>query len=129
MARDDLDLNYFRTRLEEMRASFQGQVEQIEQDYDLESATASQSYGASNHPADEATDLFDRERFQAIENNMGEELRAVEQALERIENGTYGICAVSGKPIPIERLEARPAAATLVEYQDEYDREIRGADY
>jgi RNA polymerase-binding transcription factor DksA len=128
MARDDIDLEYFRARLEEMRASFQGQVGQIEEDYDLESATPSSSYGAGNHPADEATDVFDRERYRAVENEVGDELRLVEQALQRIEDGTYGICAVSGKPIPVERLEARPMAATLVEYQDEYDRETRGAD-
>lgn len=128
MARDDLDLTHFRSRLEEMRASLQGQVDQIEQDYDLESATASESYGAGNHPADDATDVFDRERYHAIGNEVNDELRLVNQALERIENGTYGICAVSGKPIPVERLEARPTAATLVEYQDEYDRETRGTD-
>lgn len=128
MARDDLDLNSFRTQLEEMRASLQGQVEQIEQDYDLESATPSSSYGAGNHPADEATDVFDRERYRAVENEVSDELRLVEQALQRIEDGTYGICAVSGKPIPVERLEARPVAATLVEYQDEYERETRGMD-
>src|SRR4028118_1457573 len=128
MARVDIDLKYFRARLEEMRASFQGQVDQIEQDYDLESATPSSSYGAGNHPADEATDLFDRERYRAVENEVDDELRLVEQALQRIDDGTYGICAVSGKPIPVERLEARPMAATLVEYQDEYDRETRGAD-
>jgi RNA polymerase-binding protein DksA len=128
MARDDIDLEHFRARLEEMRASFQAQVDQIEQDYDLESAQGSESYGAGNHPADDATDLFDRERYRAVENEVGDELRLVEQALQRIDDGTYGICAVSGKPIPVERLEARPMAATLVEYQDEYDRETRGAD-
>ena len=128
MARDDIDLEYFRARLEEMRASFQGQVGQIEEDYDLESATPSSSYGAGNHPADDATDVFDRERYRAVENEVSDELRLVEQALQRIDDGTYGICAVSGKPIPVERLEARPMAATLVEYQDEYDRETRGAE-
>ena len=127
MTRQDLDIAYFRGRLEEMRESLRSQIQQIEQDYDPESGAASEGYGVNNHPADDATDLFDRQRYRAIENDLSEELRAVEQALERIENGTYGICVVSGEPIPIERLEARPAAATLVEYQDEYDRQERGA--
>ncbi|WP_432546872.1 TraR/DksA family transcriptional regulator [Kineococcus sp. SYSU DK004] len=42
-------------------------------------------------------------------------LASVEDALKRIEAGTYGISVVSGKPIPEERLEARPDAATLTD--------------
>lgn len=127
MARNDLNFDDFRTRLEEMRTSLQDQIHQLEEDYDTESGAASESYGVNNHPADDATDVFDRQRFRAIGNEVEEELHAVEQALTRIEDGTYGICAVSGKPIPVERLEARPAAATLVEYQDDYDRQTRGS--
>ena len=41
-------------------------------------------------------------------------LNSVEDALRRIDEGTYGISVVSGKPIPEERLEALPDAATLV---------------
>jgi RNA polymerase-binding transcription factor DksA len=43
----------------------------------------------------------------------------VKAALERIKEGTYGICEVSGEPIPIERLEANPAAKTLVQFADQ----------
>jgi len=43
------------------------------------------------------------------------ELAQVKRALERIERGTYGLSEVSGKPIPIERLEAVPFATTLVD--------------
>jgi RNA polymerase-binding transcription factor DksA len=128
MTRQDLDFEYFRGRLEEMRATLQDQIQHLEDDYDPESGAASQSYGVNNHPADDATDVFDRQRYRAIENEVEDELRAVEEALERIDNGTYGICAVSSQPIPVERLEARPAAATLVEYQDEYNRQERGAE-
>jgi RNA polymerase-binding transcription factor DksA len=39
----------------------------------------------------------------------------VKRALDRIEQGTYGLSEVSGKPIPIERLEAVPSATTLVD--------------
>ncbi len=127
MTRQDLDIAYFRGRLEEMRESLTNQIQQLEQDYDPSIANPNQGYGVNNHPADDATDVFDRQRYRAIGSDLEEELRSVEQALERIDNGTYGICAVSGKPIPVERLEARPAAATLVEYQDEYDRQVRGS--
>ena len=43
------------------------------------------------------------------------ELAQVKRALERIDQGTYGLSEVSGKPIPIERLEAVPFATTLVD--------------
>ncbi|WP_353626170.1 hypothetical protein [Bacillus sp. JCM 19041] len=56
-----------------------------------------------NHPADNATDLFDREKDAAIHQHIEEELHEVEHALNKIVNGTYGICEKTGKPIPFER--------------------------
>jgi RNA polymerase-binding protein DksA len=62
---------------------------------------------------DEASLLYDREA--EIDENARDrkELAQVNRALERIEQGTYGRSEVSGKPIPIERLEALPHATTL----------------
>ena len=64
---------------------------------------------------DEASLLYDREA--EIDENARDrkELARVNRALERIEQGTYGLSEVSGKPIPIERLEALPYAITLVD--------------
>ncbi len=64
---------------------------------------------------DEAMLLYEREA--EIDENARErkELAQVKRALERIEQGTYGVSEVSGKPIPIERLEAIPYATTLVD--------------
>ena len=63
---------------------------------------------------DEADLLYEREA--EIDENARDrtELAQVNRALERIEQGTYGLSEVSGKPIPIERLEALPYATTLV---------------
>jgi DnaK suppressor protein len=63
---------------------------------------------------DEADLLYEREA--EIDENARDrgELARINRALERIEQGTYGISEVSGKPIPIERLEALPYATTLV---------------
>jgi YteA family regulatory protein len=69
-----------------------------------------------NHPADNATDLFDQERGMALDQFKEEELNKVKAALAAIEDGSYGICAVSGKEIPYERLEALPTALTRIEY-------------
>lgn len=49
---------------------------------------------------------------------LGDKSRAalveVDAALARIDAGTYGLCSGCGKPVPVERLEARPEAATCV---------------
>ena len=64
---------------------------------------------------DEADLIYEREA-QIDENARDrEELARINRALERLEQGTYGLSEVSGKPIPIERLEALPYATTLVD--------------
>jgi DnaK suppressor protein len=59
------------------------------------------------------------EENSALLQQVKDRLASVEAALARIEDGTYGVSTVSGKPIPDERLEARPDAATLVEEADD----------
>lgn len=51
----------------------------------------------------------------ALENNLEEQLRNTSDALERIKNGTYGVCEVCGKEISKERLEANPSAKRCME--------------
>jgi DnaK suppressor protein len=64
---------------------------------------------------DEASLLYEREaEIDEIARDR-KELAQVNRALERIGQGTYGISEVSGKPIPVERLEALPYATTLVD--------------
>ncbi|MCK9995421.1 MAG: RNA polymerase-binding protein DksA [Candidatus Krumholzibacteria bacterium] len=51
----------------------------------------------------------------------------IDQALERIENGTFGYCAETGNPIGLARLEARPVASLSIEAQERHEEEeIRG---
>lgn len=54
------------------------------------------------------------EKDSAINEVMSLRLKDVEEALARIENGTYGICVVSGEPIEEERLMADPTAKTSI---------------
>lgn len=72
-----------------------------------------------NHPADTATETYERGKDIALNEHIHQELSDVDEALQRIENGTYGICEVSGKEIPLERLEALPTARTTIEYSKE----------
>jgi len=53
---------------------------------------------------------------KALSDHLESRLRDVNNALKRIEDGTYGICEVCKKPIPLERLKANPAASTDIEH-------------
>lgn len=58
-----------------------------------------------------------REVMTWLESRLGRRLRAVERALEKIEEGTYGICDVTGEAITPRRLEAMPEAVYTLEAQ------------
>jgi RNA polymerase-binding protein DksA len=64
---------------------------------------------------DDADLLYEREAEIDENDRDRQELARINRALERIGQGTYGLSEVSGKPIPVERLEALPYATTLVD--------------
>lgn len=71
-----------------------------------------------------STDI-DKTTLEALGSQEMKRLRLIEAALVRIENGKYGMCLKSGKPIPKERLEAIPYALYRIEYQNEVERRNR----
>ena len=66
------------------------------------------------HPADTASETFEREKDVSILEQLEDELAELQAALERIDAGTYGIDEVTGEPIAPERLAAFPTARTNV---------------
>ncbi|PAE29700.1 hypothetical protein CHI07_07720 [Paenibacillus sp. 7884-2] len=68
-----------------------------------------------NHPADMGTEQFEQQRDAGFDLMLRDRLQEINDALRRIKDGTYGISEKSGKPIPVERLEAMPTARILVE--------------
>jgi len=70
------------------------------------------------HPADSASDTFEREKDLSILERLEDELAEIEAALQRIDDGTYGVDEVTGEPINAERLEAIPTARTNVSDAD-----------
>lgn len=96
------------------------QIESLEKGLDL---TLSYSTGElsmyDNHPADMGDELFERSKDTALLDNAKLLLAQVETALEKIENGNYGVCSKCGKTIPIERLETIPWAEACIECQRE----------
>jgi DnaK suppressor protein len=74
------------------------------------------------HPADEATNLYDDELDEGLADRLREELAAIERAEQRVEEGTYGLSVESGEPIPDARLEAIPWAERTAQEQERYER-------
>jgi DnaK suppressor protein len=73
------------------------------------------------HPADEATELFEDELDEGLAERLRTELAALERAEQRLEKGTYGLSIESGEPIPDARLEAIPWAERTAREQERYE--------
>jgi DnaK suppressor protein len=75
--------------------------------------------------ADIAADAAQDEMSCQLAEVEARELAQIEAALERMRNGTYGICEVTGKPIPLARLQALPYATMCIEAQRELEKQMR----
>jgi RNA polymerase-binding transcription factor DksA len=109
-------LAYFENRLLQMKKE---NVASIESNVGSGPNDAAQELtDFANHPADMGTEQFEQEKEAGFTRIHKENLEAINDALERIKNGTYGISEKSGKVIPKERLEAIPTARYLVDEKD-----------
>jgi len=113
MAQKKEDFAAVRARLEEERASLQSDIEALA----IDNQAQQDDYGVGNHVADDATEVFTRERNLALRGNAHDLLEQVDAAIGRIDEGRYGICARCGKQIPPDRLEALPYAIYDVDCQ------------
>jgi YteA family regulatory protein len=71
-----------------------------------------------NHPADIGDELFDRSKDLALRDASSLRLKQIDDALERMEDGTYGQCAHCGKEISLARMQAQPAAEFCITCQE-----------
>lgn len=76
---------------------------------------------------DQSQQMFTREMDATIGEQAERRLEDVERALEKISEGTYGVCEDTGEEIPKGRLEAMPEAIRTVEAQQRFERERRPA--
>jgi RNA polymerase-binding transcription factor DksA len=113
MAAPSIDTEHFRARLEDERQKAQSAIEYLHKENpgapDEDTGDLAMGPG-DNHLADIATETIDREIDYTLEENSGNVLREIEAALQRIDDGTYGICTVCGNAIEPERLEHLPWA-------------------
>src|SRR5262245_12083648 len=106
-----------RRRLEAERNRVSGLITDLRGE-GLDESEADQSGDLTHydqHPADTASDTFEREKDLAILEGLEDELAEIEAALQRIDEGTYGVDEVTGQPIDPARLDAIPTARTNVE--------------
>ena len=74
---------------------------------------------------DMSQSIFDREMDASVGEGIERRLGEVERALQKIEDGSYGVCVDTGEEIPRGRLEAVPEAIRTVEAQQRFERERR----
>jgi len=118
-----IDTNRFRDALLEERRRVVAAIENLHEDHPgTLSDEAGEETAYDNHLADTATETYDRELDYTLEENSEHVLAEIDAALKRIEDGTYGICTNCGKPIPEERLEARPWATLCIDCKRKRER-------
>lgn len=89
----------------------------------LAKESAQELAGYSLHMADSGTDNFDRDFALSLLSSDQDAIYEIEEALKRIEKNTYGVCELTGKPIPKARLEAIPWTRFTVQAQAQLEKE------
>ena len=110
-----LQVEYFRAQLEKAHAELRRELEGIPH---VESEGASREGDQTDHASADTErefQILNRDRIQTM-------LRQTEQALARLENGTFGICEDTGEPIGLRRLMAQPTTALSLEAQEARER-------
>ncbi|HEU0275920.1 MAG TPA: TraR/DksA C4-type zinc finger protein [Candidatus Udaeobacter sp.] len=90
-------------------------------------AEGSEASAFGMHQADAGSDAYDRDFALSLLSQEQDALYEIDQALKRIELGTYGKCEMSGKPIPRARLEAIPFARFTVECQSQLEKQNKAS--
>jgi DnaK suppressor protein len=107
----------YQKHLLELRERLQAQMSGLAKE------SAEELPGYSLHMADSGTDNFDRDFALSLLSSDQDAIYEIEEALKRIEKGTYGVCELTGKPIPKARLEAIPWTRFTVEAQAQLERD------
>lgn len=116
-----LDLNKIRTTLETRRNEIRQNAASLTEAH----PTPVGAIEASDGPQDFeeiAIDFLETQQEQSVQVNEQALLTEIGQALERLDNGTYGKCVVCGEPIPEKRLEAIPWAARCVKDEEQLEQ-------
>ena len=126
MANNDLDQEFIalqKQRLQDLKAELERVRDGLEEDQRFR---AEEEEDFTEHDSgDMSQSLFTREVDATVEQQVERRLENVERALQKIDEGTYGLSDDSGEPIPRGRLEAVPEAVRTVEEQERYRETYR----
>ena len=112
---NEMQLEYFKRKLLDWRSELmKGSATTLQDLKDNNINEADENDRASNE-TDQSLELRTRDRMRKL-------IKKINQALDRIENGTYGYCEETGEPIGLARLEARPVATLSIEAQERHER-------
>lgn len=107
-------MDQHRERLEAERRLALERLAALTSDFDSVVAASLDTNADDEHDPEGATIAFERSQIGALVAQVRRHVAEVDAALERLAQGTYGVCEVCGGPIGAERLEALPAARTCI---------------
>lgn len=113
-------------RLLDLRDHFLDQMQSVAQDSLRARAENNEASAVGQHQADAGSDAYEKDFALSLLSQEQDALYEIEEALKRIETGSYGVCEMSNKLIPHARLEAIPFARFTVECQQQLEKENRG---
>jgi DnaK suppressor protein len=116
--------NLLRARLESERRRLIEEMEQLKST--IRPADERREGSPFGKREEEATESYELERRLTLEKSIREQLASVEHALQKFEDGTYGLCDDCGKPIDPERLEALPQATMCLDCKARQAKDARG---
>ena len=108
-----MNTDRYRDLLLDERERVSSSIQHLHEEGSLEEETEEETY--DNHLADSATATLNREIDYTLEENSGHVLSAIDEALSRIDSGTFGACGRCGKPIAEDRLDAIPYANRCID--------------
>ncbi|SFC29858.1 transcriptional regulator, TraR/DksA family [Bacillus sp. OV322] len=114
----------FKTNLQNLKKDLEDRLEangdlNLNEDHPHASTGELSSY--DNHPGDEGSELYEREKDIALYEHYQNEIKDIEGALQAIDEGAYGTCKVCSGEIPVERLEALPTTQFCIAHSPSQD--------
>jgi DnaK suppressor protein len=112
-----------KSKLLQLRDSLLDSMMGVSRDTLRSRAEGSEASAFGMHQADAGSDAYDRDFALSLLSQEQDALYEIEEALKRVDAGTYGVCEMSGKAIPHARLEAIPFARFTVECQTQIEKQ------
>ncbi len=119
-----------KSELEKLKSMLQQEKEHLDKELDhfeslLLSKTMKEAGGdlssCTTHKADQASDIDENQKLFIIMERVQNRLKEVDEALDKVENGEFGVCRSCGEKIQIKRLLAKPQAEYCIECRQKFD--------